>query len=174
MLQSAWDQIEKFYNLPHIDPVSVAQFQSLKNSQSTHTKKEGNPRHYCSFFLPYYKNSDKIYLCHHIKANDWIPPGGHIEPGETPTDAAIREMQEELGVAISKSQLIPFALSVKPINRPEAGCVAHYDVWFLVDIPVQNFAYLQSEYHDAGWFTVPEGVAKIQHNPDFAAIISVL
>lgn len=174
MLQSAWDQIEQFYNLPHIDPASVAQFQSLKNTQTSYTKKEGNPLHYCAFFLPYDRATRQIYLGHHRKANDWIPPGGHIEPGETPIDASIREMQEELGTAITSDQLAPFALSVKPINRPESGCMAHYDVWYLVHTSVQPFAFLQSEYYDANWFEIPAGVAKITRNPDFAAIIARL
>ena len=174
MLQSAWDKIEQFYSLPHIDPAAVSQFQTLKKSQSSHTKKEGNPLHYCAFFLPFDLSQKQIYLGHHKKANDWIPPGGHIEPGETPVDAAIREMQEELSTSISADQLSPFALSVKPINRPESGCMTHYDVWYLVNIPVQPFNYLKSEYYDAGWFSVPDGVDKIKHNPDFANIIRQL
>ncbi len=174
MFQSAWDEIEAIYSLPNIDPSIILAFKKLKSSQPTHTKGEGNPRHYCSFFLPYDQKTGKIYLGYHIKADDWIPPGGHIEPGETPKDAVIREMQEELGVTITKDMLTPFALSVKPINRPEKGCMAHYDVWHLVHIPVQNFDYLKSEYHNAGWFSIPEGVAKITKNPDFAAIISTL
>lgn len=174
MLQQAWDLIEQFYNLPHIDPVAVAQFQSLQKSQSSHTKKEGNPQHYCAFFLPYDRASQQIYLGHHKKANDWIPPGGHIEPCETPIDTAIREMQEELDTVITPDQLEPFALSVKPINRPESGCMTHYDVWYLVNTPVQPFKYLETEYYDAGWFPVGDGIAKIQHNPDFARIISML
>ena len=172
MHQPAWDEIEKLYLLPGADPATISQFKNLKSSQSSHTKKEGNPLHYCSFFLPYDKSAGKIYLGYHIKADDWIPPGGHIEPGETPSDAAVREMKEELGVEIIKSQLEPFALSVKPINRPEKGCMAHYDIWYLVHIPVQDFDYLKSEYHDAGWFSIQEGVVKITKNPDFAAIIS--
>ena len=30
----------------------------------------------------------------------WAPPGGHLEPGETPTSAALRECREELGVVL--------------------------------------------------------------------------
>ena len=174
MFQSAWDEIEKIYLLPHINPATITQFRELKSSQPTHTKKEGNPNHYCSFFLPYDASAGKIYLGHHKKADDWIPPGGHIEPGETPTDAVLREMQEELKVIITKDVLTPFALSVKLINRPESGCMAHYDVWHLVHIPVQDFYYLKSEYHDAGWFTIQEGAAKITNNPDFAAIVATI
>lgn len=174
MLQSAWDEIEKLYIYPLVDPATIQQFKELRNSQDSHTKKEGNLLHYCSFFLPYDKNADKIYLGHHTKADDWIPPGGHIEPGETPRATAVREMLEELKTPITKDMLEPFNLSVKPINRPDKGCMAHYDVWHLVHIPIQNFDYLKSEYHDARWFTIPDGIKMITKNSDFAAIISRL
>lgn len=174
MLQSAWDEIEKVYYLPNVDIATVEMFNDLKKGSMVHTKAEGNPRHYCSFFLPYDKSTGKIYLGWHKKADDWIPPGGHIEPGETPSEAAIREMQEELGTTITPDMLEAFAISVKPINRPEVGCMAHYDVWHLVHMREQPFDYLKKEYHDAGWFTIPDGLAKITKNPDFAAIIRQL
>jgi 8-oxo-dGTP pyrophosphatase MutT (NUDIX family) len=174
MLKSAWDEIESLYTLPTIDPSTIAKFKSLRSSQVSHTKGEGNPLHYCSFFLPYDQDKQMIYLGFHKKADDWIPPGGHIESGETPSDAAIREMKEELGVDIAKDMLEPFDLSVKQINRPDKGCMAHYDVWHLVHIKLREFDYLKSEYYDAGWFTIPEGLAKITKNPDFAAIIAKL
>lgn len=172
MNQKAWEEIEQIYQLKNIDQDIVRKFQALKDSGLVHTKSEGNPYHYCSFFLPYDMESGKIYLGHHIKADDWIPPGGHTEEGETPSDTAVREMKEELQVDIAKSQLTPFALSVKEINRPHKGCMAHYDVWHLVAIKEQNFDYLRSEYHEAGWFGIKEGIAKIAKNPDFAAILS--
>lgn len=172
MNQKTWDEIEYVYNSPIIDQEIISQFKKLKNSQSTHTKAEGNPRHYCAFFLPYDKESGKIYLGYHIKADDWIPPGGHIEKGETPSDAAIREMKEELKVDIGHDQLELFALTVKEIGRPEKGCIAHYDVWHLVHVKEQPFDYLKSEYHDAGWFNISAGLTKITKNPDFAQVIA--
>lgn len=174
MLQEAWDEIKPLLDRTKIDIATIDAFNDLRNGSMVHTKKEGNPRHYCSFFLPYDRKAGKIYLGWHIKADDWIPPGGHIEPGETPSDAAIREMKEELKVDITKDMLEAFSLSVKPINRPQSGCMAHYDVWHLVNIKVQNFDYLKSEYHNAGWFTLKEGIKKITKNPDFATIISKL
>lgn len=172
MHQAAWDEISAIYPLPGVDPATVKKYEALRIGQTTHTKGEGNPHHYCAFFLPYDQARGEIYLGHHKKANDWIPPGGHLEPGETPSQAAIREMQEELGVVISQAELEPFALSVKSIGRPEQGCVAHYDVWHLVHVSAQPFAYLKSEFYDARWFPVAEGIAQIKNNPDFTAIIS--
>lgn len=174
MYPAAWDEIEKIYLLPHVSSHSISQFKVLKDVQTSHTKKEGNLNHYCSFFLPQDPQTGKIYLCHHKKADDWIPPGGHIEPGETPSDAAVREMFEELRVEIRKAQLHTWNLSVKPINRPESGCQTHYDIWHLVSISEQVFDYDQREYYDAGWFSVAEGVNKISKNPDFASILATL
>lgn len=174
MQQSAWDEILPLLDPHKLDTATYDAWVDLKNGSQVHTKGEGNPRHYCSFFLPFDRVAGKIYLGHHKKADDWIPPGGHIEPGETPSDAAVREMQEELKVVITKEVLTPFNLSVKKIDRPEIGCVAHYDVWHLVDIKEQDFDYLKSEYYDARWFTVSEGVAMITKNPDFATIIATL
>jgi 8-oxo-dGTP pyrophosphatase MutT (NUDIX family) len=41
---------------------------------------------------------DKILLIRHPYLGLWIQPGGHIDEGETPESAAIRETQEETGV----------------------------------------------------------------------------
>jgi len=39
-------------------------------------------------------------LVFHPKVNKWLPPGGHMEPGETPPEAAIREVKEETGLDV--------------------------------------------------------------------------
>jgi 8-oxo-dGTP pyrophosphatase MutT (NUDIX family) len=41
---------------------------------------------------------DKVLLIRHPYLGLWIQPGGHIDDGETPEFAAIRETQEETGV----------------------------------------------------------------------------
>ncbi|HEX3247363.1 MAG TPA: NUDIX domain-containing protein [Chloroflexota bacterium] len=42
----------------------------------------------------------RVLLHQHVKLGMWLPPGGHIEAGELPDEAAIREVQEETGVDI--------------------------------------------------------------------------
>jgi mutator protein MutT len=47
--------------------------------------------------------ADTVLLCHRSIDREWYPdvwdlPGGHVEANETPIDAVVRELQEELGV----------------------------------------------------------------------------
>lgn len=42
----------------------------------------------------------KVLLHFHSKLKKWLPPGGHMEEGETPPEAAKREVFEETGLRI--------------------------------------------------------------------------
>ncbi len=52
----------------------------------------------------YIVQEGKVLLIPHPKLNKWLPPGGHVEPNETPPECACREAFEETGLKI---QIIP-------------------------------------------------------------------
>lgn len=41
-----------------------------------------------------------VVLLEHKRLGIWLQPGGHIDPGETPWDAALRESREETGLEL--------------------------------------------------------------------------
>jgi ADP-ribose pyrophosphatase YjhB (NUDIX family) len=43
---------------------------------------------------------------HRLGLHYFTCPGGHVEPGETPEQAAVREAREELGLEVSIQQLL--------------------------------------------------------------------
>ncbi len=48
----------------------------------------------------YIIKDQKVLLVYHHKFQKWLPPGGHVEPNESPTEAAKREVLEETGLTI--------------------------------------------------------------------------
>ena len=45
------------------------------------------------------RHGGAVLLIRHRRLGTWLPVGGELEPGETPLEAARRELQEETGLA---------------------------------------------------------------------------
>lgn len=52
----------------------------------------------------YILDQGKVLLIYHKKLQKWLQPGGHIDPGELPSEAAVREALEETGMVV---EIIP-------------------------------------------------------------------
>lgn len=75
-----------------------------------------------------------ILLVHHNKLAKWLQPGGHLDPGERPVDAARREAAEEVGLTDltlhpwhADHGGMPIDLDIHPIPaNPKKGEPAHF------------------------------------------------
>jgi 8-oxo-dGTP diphosphatase len=88
------------------------------------------PKHLVVYFIPVDAASRCLLLGDHRKSGLWLPPGGHVEEGEDPRQAVIREAREELGISAQFNDEKPFFLTVTPTT----GANSHLDVslWFVL------------------------------------------
>jgi 8-oxo-dGTP diphosphatase len=101
------------------------------------------------------REGDRVLLCHRSPSRRWYPdvwdfPGGHVEPGESATDALRRELREELGVHLGSVDGEPIFRKTDPHDGLDLT------VWVCSSWigAVQN---CEPKEHDAiGWFGVDE------------------
>lgn len=104
-----------------------------------------------------------VLLIDHTKLGRWIQPGGHIDPGETPDEAAIREVKEETGFDIEIHEYChptgtatpvsvplprPFAVDLHEV-RPDHW---HVDFTFLGGVQSQTHRPVTDEHNGQRWF----------------------
>jgi 8-oxo-dGTP pyrophosphatase MutT (NUDIX family) len=69
-------------------------------------------------------------LHRHKRLGIWMQPGGHIDPGETPAVAALREATEELGLAVAHPDGGPLLIHLD-VHEAALGHV-HLDLRYLL------------------------------------------
>ncbi|MEN0119009.1 MAG: NUDIX domain-containing protein [Agrobacterium cavarae] len=104
------------------------------------------------------KRGDRLLLVRRINppSQDMFAfPGGRGEPGETPADTALRELQEETGIVARHPQL--FATYDLPSRDSAGQLTSHFLLSvFLVEADEQAAALAADDAADAGWFTLEE------------------
>jgi 8-oxo-dGTP diphosphatase len=65
--------------------------------------------------------SDQLILLARHRALGWSNPGGHVEPGESPLDAAAREAFEETGLLVVCTSTSPVWMHARSIPRTTEG-----------------------------------------------------
>lgn len=119
-------------------------------------------RHFCASIFIINPENKKILLVKHKKFNKWVQPGGHIEDGETPEEAALREAYEETNLRISLiGERFPRESDfIRPLgiqkNMNDRGDL-HIDIIY-VGVPKNDFheSFDKEESYAIKWFTREE------------------
>jgi ADP-ribose pyrophosphatase YjhB (NUDIX family) len=113
-------------------------------------------------------HANKVLLRMHDKYGIWLAPGGHIELNEDPTQAAIREVKEEVGLDVvlwgklpplkdpklrDQALLSPRFMNRHPINENHEHICSYYFATCSDENVVPSGADQSNEWH---WFTSEE------------------
>jgi 8-oxo-dGTP pyrophosphatase MutT (NUDIX family) len=74
-------------------------------------------------------DANRVLLVHHNKIGLWLYPGGHVDPNETPAEAAVREVIEETGVA---------AVVVGEPGFAHTAVQGHASPWAIIEMDVTD------------------------------------
>lgn len=102
-----------------------------------------------------------VLLLKHKRLGIWLQPGGHIDPGETPWDAALREAREETGLDVSfagplDDDAVPELIHVD-VHAGGRGHT-HLDTRYLLDGGSADPAPPEDESQDVAWFEWDEAI----------------
>ncbi|WP_425613611.1 NUDIX hydrolase [Anatilimnocola sp. NA78] len=84
-------------------------------------------RHFVVYNVVLNESCTALLFVHHRATDLWLPCGGHIEPNETPSDAAARELREELGIEPTPIDGKVFFVSISPGEEESL----HVCLWLL-------------------------------------------
>lgn len=103
-----------------------------------------------------------VVLLKHRRLGLWLQPGGHVDPGETPWEGALREAHEETGLAVSFADLgddgVPRLVHVDV--HPGGRGHTHLDLRYLVFGGDAEPNPPDGESQEIAWFDWPAAIER--------------
>jgi 8-oxo-dGTP pyrophosphatase MutT (NUDIX family) len=96
-----------------------------------------------------------VVLHLHKRLGGWMQPGGHVDPGETPAEAALRETREETGLPVRHPAEGPRLIH---LDAHPAGAHVHLDLRYLLLSEDAEPSPPPGESQDVRWFTLAEAI----------------
>lgn len=94
----------------------------------------------------------------------WITPGGGIDEGETPREAAVRELREETGLVVDSGDIGELVRRIDgywdwPDGEHFHSYVDHFFTLRVDELNIDSSGWTESEHHDVleiRWWTIDE------------------
>ncbi|MCH2113545.1 MAG: NUDIX hydrolase [Pirellulales bacterium] len=146
----------------------VARIRQLVESTPACFERTCRPGHVTGSAWVLSHDRTRCLLVHHRKLGRWLQPGGHADGECQIEQVALRELQEESGLAQVElvgcnDELVPLDVDVHriPARLDGAGNVVetaheHHDIRFLVLAATGQELVLSEESHAVRWFTEQE------------------
>ena len=110
-----------------------------------------------------------VILHRHRRLGIWVQPGGHVDPGETPEEAAVRETEEETGLRVHHLDPVRlFHVDVHPGPRGHT----HYDLRYVLVAPPLDPHPPPGESQEVYWFAYDEAMQRCE--PALKSVLAAL
>lgn len=104
----------------------------------------------------------RVLLIYHPVLRRWLQPGGHVETGELPLQAALREVEEETGLVCilqpwHRIHTMPIDIDVHQIPaNPKKMEISHFHCDFKYLLSVKCLGKRTNLVHASKWFDIGE------------------
>lgn len=99
-------------------------------------------------------HEDKVLVVKNwLGSGGWALPGGGLEPGELPVQAAAREIAEELGITVPQNSLIELGTHE---STEDGKLVSKYHLFVLTLDAKPILTLRKREIMDSAWLGIPE------------------
>lgn len=131
---------------------SIDEFLSVVPGLEAPFSEQADIRHVTASALVVGRRGVVLHL--HKRLGLWLQPGGHIDDGEHPADAAVRESREELGMKVTHPPDGPLLIHLDVHPGPRGH--RHFDVRYVLFAGDEDPRPGEGESPYARWFTPEE------------------
>jgi len=139
--------VQRFGTRTHRERVSRQRFLEELSHLSNPFDRFASPVHVTGSAIVSGPRGTVLHL--HKRLGLWLQPGGHIDTGETPWEAAVRETHEETGLV---GRLVPGAAELFHLDVHQAGDHLHLDLRYLLQCNDEDPRPGAAESPQARWF----------------------